>query len=138
MIVLDTNVLSAIMRERPDRKLSGWLNDLPARSIWITTITVYEVQHGIEVLPASARRRALEEAFALALSVDLEGRVLALDETGAREAAILSAKRQKAGRRGELRDTLIAGIAISRGAAVATRNTRHFEDLPVEVVDPWA
>jgi hypothetical protein len=71
------------------------------------------------------------------LSVGLSWRILPLDESGAEEAAILSVQRQKAGRAGELRDTLIAGIAISRGATIATRNTRHFQGLPVNVVDPW-
>ncbi|HEX8666678.1 MAG TPA: type II toxin-antitoxin system VapC family toxin [Beijerinckiaceae bacterium] len=137
MIVLDTNILSGMMSGRSDRKLWAWLDRIPGRSAWITTITVYEVRRGIELLPAGQRRKALEEAFRFALSEDLEGHVLPLDEAGARESAILSVQRQKAGRPGELRDTLIAGIAISRGATIATRNLRHFQDLPVDVVDPW-
>ena len=138
MIVLDTNVLSTMMSGRPDRKLRAWLDGAPGRSVWITAITVYEVRRGIEMLPAGPRRSALEEAFRLALSEDLEGNVLSLDEAGARESAILSVQRQRAGRPGDLRDTLIAGIAISRGATIATRNLRHFQDLPVDVVDPWS
>lgn len=138
MIVLDTNVFSAMMRGGADRRLSAWLDEMPLRSIWITAVTVYEVQRGVELLPDGRRRSALERAFASALSDDLEGRILVLDEAGAREAARLSVRRQNAGRPGELRDTLIAGIAIARGATIATRNLRHFQDLPVEVVDPWA
>ena len=138
MIVLDTNVLSAMMSGRPDLKLSAWLDGISGRSAWITAITVYEIRRGIALLPAGARRSALEGAFGLALSKDLEGHILPLDESGAREAALLSVQRQKTGRAGDLRDTLIAGIAISRGATIATRNRRHFQDLPVDVVDPWA
>jgi toxin FitB len=130
-------LLSAMMRRQPESKLSAWLNEVPARSVWVTAVTVYEVQRGIELLPTGDRRSALEEAFALALSSDLDGQILPLDEAGAREAAILSVRRQKAGRPGDLRDTLIAGIAISRRATIATRNTRHFQDLPVDVIDPW-
>jgi hypothetical protein len=95
------------------------------------------VRRGIELLAPGAKRRRLDQAFDRALSKGLSRRILPLDASGAAGAAILSVQRQKVGRSGDLRDTLIAGIAISRSAAVATRNTRHFQDLPVDVVDPW-
>lgn len=95
-------------------------------------------RHGIELLAPGARRRRLELAFERALSVAFSGRILPLDRPAAEQAAILSVERQRIGRPGELRDTLIAGIAIARGATIATRNLRHFQDLPVEAVDPWA
>jgi predicted nucleic acid-binding protein len=136
MIILDTNVLSETMRSLPNPKVSAWLDQFAEQSIWITAVTVFEVRYGIEILPPGRKRRELEEAFKLALSADLEGRVIPLDEAAAREVAILTVRRRQR-LSDDLRDTLIAGIAISRGAAIATRNLRHFRDLPVDVVDPW-
>jgi predicted nucleic acid-binding protein len=89
------------------------------------------------MLPKGRRRQALEAAFARLLTEDLEDRVLAFDTDAAVEAALLAAERQKVGRTVDFRDTQIAGIALSRRATVATRNTRHFQDLRVPVVDPW-
>lgn len=137
MIILDTNVLSETMRGRPDPKVAAWLDQVAERSVWITAVTVVEVRFGIERLPAGRRRRELEEAFGLALSADLGSRVVPLDEAAAREVAILIVRRGLS-LEGDLRDTIIAGVAISRGATIATRNLRHFRDLPLEVVDPWA
>ena len=137
MIVLDTDVFSASMHDEPEPRLAAWLDRQSWKSLHITAVTVYEVRRGIELLAPSARRRHLDQAFAHALSVGLSWRILPLDESGAEQAAILSVQRQRAGHPGDLRDTLIAGIAISRGATIATRNLRHFRDLPVDVVDPW-
>lgn len=137
MIILDTNVLSAVMSATPDPKVVAWLDRQPAESIWITTITVFEARLGLALLPASKRRRALELSFALLLHDDLENRVLDFDSDAAVAAATLAAKRQKAGRPVDVRDTEIAGIAIARRATLATRNVRHFEDLDVPLVNPW-
>src|SRR3954470_17961615 len=136
MIVLDTDVFSSSMEDEPDPRLSAWLDKLPGKSIHITAVTVYEVRRGIELLAPGARRRRLDQAFGRALEVALSWRILPLDASAAEQAAMLSVRRQRAGRPGDLRDTLIAAIAISRGATIATRNLRHFQDLPVEVVDP--
>ena len=138
MIILDTNVLSAVMSAMPDPKVVAWLDRQPAESIWITTITVFEARLGLALLPTSKRRRALELSFALLLHDDLENRVLDFDSEAAVAAAMLAAKRQKAGRPVDVRDTEIAGIAIARRATLATRNVRHFEDIDIPVVNPWA
>ena len=138
MIILDTNVLSAVMSATPDPKVVAWLDRQPAESIWITTITVFEARPGLALLPTSKRRRALELSFALLLHDDLENRVLDFDSEAAVAAAMLAAKRQKAGRPVDVRDTEIAGIAIARRATLATRNVRHFEDIDIPVVNPWA
>lgn len=137
MIVLDTNVLSALMQAAPDPVAIEWLDRQPADSIWITSITVFEARFGFALLPNGRRRRGLEQAFDRVLAEDLSNRVLGLDEMAAMAAAQLAADRQQAGRAVDLRDTLIAGIAQSRRATIATRNTRHFEGLDVPVVDPW-
>ena len=137
MIILDTNILSALMRTRPEAAVVSWLDRLPAESVWITSITLFETRFGVALLPAGKRRRNLEAAFAQLLKEDLENRVLDFDSAAAAEAASLAATRQKAGRAVDMRDTQIAGIALARRATLATRHVRHFADLNVQVIDPW-
>jgi len=137
VIVLDTNVLSALMREVPDVPVIDWLNQQPAESIWITSITVFAARFGIALLPSGRRRRDLESSFERLLVDDLEGRVLDFDQPAADAAASLAATRQLGGRVIDLRDTQIAGIVQARRAKIATRNTKHFSDLNVEVINPW-
>jgi predicted nucleic acid-binding protein len=138
MIILDTNVLSALMRRDPEVSVVEWLNRQPTESVWITSITLFEARFGLALLPRGRRRQMLEAAFAQVLKEDLENRVLDFDSAAATEAAALAAERRKAGRPVDLRDTQIAGIALVRRATLATRNVRHFRDLKVPIVDPWA
>lgn len=126
------------MQTRPDPVVIAWLDAQPSESIWTTAITVFEIRFGLELLPAVRRRKALEAAFDAMLRDDLNGRVAAFDAAAAEEAAKLAARRQRAGRPVDLRDTQIAGIALARRAALATRNVRHFDGLTVAVVSPWA
>jgi predicted nucleic acid-binding protein len=140
VIILDTNVLSALMRKDPDDSVVGWLDRQAPESIWITTITLFESRLGLALLPAGRRRRLLETAFDKLLAEDLENRVLDFDSAAANEAAAIAAERQAAGRPVDMRDTQIAGIAVARRATIATiatRNVRHFEGLRARVVDPW-
>ena len=137
MIILDTNVLSALMWTAPDPPVVNWLDRQPAESVWITSITVFEARLGLALLPQGRRRRALEAAFARLLEDDLENRVLDFDAAAAASAALLAADRHRAGRPTDMRDTQLAGIALARHATLATRNVRHFADLKVPVVDPW-
>lgn len=138
MIVLDTNVISALMRVEPEPAVVAWLDSLPPESIWTTSITVFEVRLGLEILAAGRRRRQLEEAFAKALEVDFEGRVLPFDQGAAQAAGRIAAERRGAGRTVEIRDVQIAGIVNLRKATLATRNTRHFEGCGLVLVDPWS
>ena len=138
MILLDTNVVSALMRRDPDPLVVAWLDGLPAESVWTTSITVFEVRFGLERLPAGRRRRLLEEAFTKALEEDFESRVLPFDQTAAQAAGRIAAERQRAGRTVEIRDVQIAGIAAARKATIATGNLRHFEGLGVPLVNPWS
>jgi predicted nucleic acid-binding protein len=137
MIVLDTNVVSELMKSGVEAVVIEWLNQQPRLSIWISTITVFEIRLGIGLLPAS-RRVQLELGFMRMLSEKIENRTLPFDTAAAEQAAALSGARQQSGRLGELRDTMIAGIVISPRATLATRNIRHFADLPTPVVNPWA
>jgi len=138
VIVLDTNVVSALMRRDADPIVVAWLDALPPESIWTTSITVFEVRFGIEILASGRRRRLLEEAFAAALAEDFEGRVLAFDDAAAQAAGRIAAERRRAGRAVEIRDVQIAGIASARKASIATRNLRHFEGLGLKLIDPWS
>jgi toxin FitB len=137
VIILDTNVLSALMRTRPETAVVEWLDRQPADSVWVTSITVFEARFGLALLPKGKRRSSLEQTFDRMLAEDLSSRVLTLDEVAATTAAQLAAERQRAGRVVDLRDTLIAGMAQARRATIATRNTRHFDGLDVPVVNPW-
>jgi predicted nucleic acid-binding protein len=138
VILLDTNVISALMRRDPDPIVVAWLDRLPPESVWTTSITVFEVRLGLELLADGQRRRVLEEAFAKALEEDFESRVLPFDQTAAQAAGRIAAERRRAGRTVEIRDVQIAGIAAARKATLATRNRRHFEGLGLVLVDPWS
>jgi predicted nucleic acid-binding protein len=137
VIILDTNVLSALMRKAPEGVVVDWLDRQPADSVWLSSITVFEARFGLALLQRGRRRSALERAFETVLTEDLANRVLDVDALAAAAAAQLAADRQKAGRTVDLRDTLIAGIAVARRASIATRNTKHFEGLDVPVINPW-
>lgn len=137
MIILDTNVLSALMRDRPDPAVVTWLDEQPAESVWTTAISVLEVRMGLELLRASRRRTQLEAAFSQLLQEDLDGRVLAFDSPAADTAGVALAAAQRKGRSTEIRDGQIAGIVLARRATLATGNARHFEPLGITIVDPW-
>ena len=98
MIILDTNVLSALMRKAPEAAVVAWLDRQPAESVWITSITLFEARLGLALLPSGRRRQTLEAAFGRLLIEDLENRVLDFDSASAIEAASLAAARQKNGR----------------------------------------
>jgi toxin FitB len=135
VIILDTNVLGALMRSVPDATVVRWLDRQPAESVWITSITLFEARFGLALLPSGRRRQRLESEFDRLLREDLENRVLDFDAGAA--TGIAPAARQKTGRPVDMRDTQIAGIELARHATPATRNIRHFADLEISIVDPW-
>lgn len=137
MIILDTNVLSELMRQAADKKVVAWLDKQPRTSIWTTSVTILEIQFGLQILPAGKRRSGLIEAFETVILEELGQRVAPFDTTAAQHASELMASRHMKGRTVELRDTMIAGIVLACHATLATRNTAHFEDLSVPVINPW-
>ena len=137
MILLDTNVLSALMQREPDAAVIRWLDAQPRVSVWTTAISVFEIQSGMRSMPAGKRRTALMSAFDRLLQQVLEQRIAAFDAAATEHAAMLFAARQKKGQPIELRDTMIAGIAHATRATLATRNVRRFADLQTTVVNPW-
>lgn len=136
MIILDTNVLSALMLNVPDRRVLEWLDRQAAELIWTTAVTVFEIQVGLEGLDLGKRKSGLMQEFERLLGY-INYRVAPFDEEAARRAADLDAARRKKGRIIDLRDTMIAGIVMARHATLATRNVAHFSDLSATIVNPW-
>jgi predicted nucleic acid-binding protein len=137
MIILDTNVLSALMRATPDKNVVAWLDKQSRISVWTTSVTILELRFGLQILPAGKRRSHLIQALEAVLAKGIGERVAHFDTVAAQHAADLMASRYNRGRPTELRDTMIAGIVLAQHATLATRNTPHFEDLSVPVINPW-
>ena len=137
MILIDTNVLSAMMRVADEPAVERWFDAQPPDSVWTTTITIFEIRFGLSLLAPSRRRDRLYDAFHRAIDDILGGRVLPFDRPAAETAATIAAKQRQIGRPVEIRDVQIAGIATARKATLATRNTPHFESLGIILVDPW-
>jgi predicted nucleic acid-binding protein len=138
MIILDTDVLSALMRQTPEKQVVAWLNEQPRTSVWITSVTVLEIQFGLQILPVGRRRSILTKAFEIVLTDKISARIAPFDAAAAQYSAGLMASRHKKGRPVELSDTMIAGIVLACHASLATRNVPHFEELSIPVVNPWA
>lgn len=137
MIILDTNVLSAMMRADLEPVVEAWFDAQPVESVWTTAITVFEIRFGLSLLVQGRRRRRLERAFSSAIDDVLGGRVLNVDQMAAAAAATIAVDQRRAGQTVEIRDVLIAGIAAARKATLATRNVRHFQNANIALVDPW-
>ena len=138
MIILDTNVLSALMHQQPDPQVVAWLDDQSAESIWLSSIALFEVRYGLALLPAGRRKDLLAKRFEEMVQDDLQNRVMFFDTHAAAHAAQLAADRKTRGSPVDMRDTFIAGIALACRATLATRNMRIFDDLLVPVANPWA
>ena len=137
MIILDTNALSELMKIDPDPAVRAWFNRQERLNLFITSITEAEIWLGIELLPDGRRRRLLEQAAITMIARDFSGRTLGFDSRAAENYGKLGAKLRKAGRNIGMADIQIAAIANVHGFALATRNTRHFADCGIELIDPF-
>jgi predicted nucleic acid-binding protein len=137
VIIVDTNVLSALMEDAPDERVTRWLDGEPRSAIWTTAVTIFEIEFGLRIMRLGRRQSSLRGDYERCLQI-FQRRIADFDAAAAEATATLVAQRRNRGNMRDFRDSMIAGIAIARGASVATRNTRHFADLPVPVVDPWA
>ena len=137
MIVLDTNVISALMLPHFNRPVIAWLNPQSNNQIWTTSISVLEARFGILVLPDGKRKDRLAAAFSALLNDVLGARVLPFDTAAADAAAIVSSARMAVGINKKTLDTQIAGIVRSRNATLATRNIKDFDDLDIPLINPW-
>jgi predicted nucleic acid-binding protein len=121
----------------PDRQVSAWLDQQPATSIWTTSVTIFEIEVGLQSMATGKKKAVLTLEFQRLLD-EIEHRIAAFDEEAARIAANLTTLRQQHGRVIDLRDTMIAGIVLARHAGLATRNVSHFSDISAPVMNPWA
>ncbi|MGD9541300.1 type II toxin-antitoxin system VapC family toxin [Methylocystis sp.] len=137
MIILDTNVLSELMRSEPSPRVRAWVDRQRSENLWTTSITAMELYQGVARLGDSERKARLSATIHTMLSEDFALRIANFDLEAALATAVVAAERLKIGRPIEIRDTQIAGIAISRKASIATRNVRHFSGLPIELINPW-
>lgn len=138
MIILDTNVLSEVMKPAPPARVLKWFAREPASGLFTTTITQAEILYGIELLPKGRRRTALESAVEAMFEEDFAERILPFDSNAARVFPKIAAARRASGRPLTQFDAQIASIARVHGAAVATRNTTDFDNCGVPVLNPWS
>ena len=137
MILLDTNVISALMRDTPDAVVIPWLDRQPRTSIWTTSVNVFETRYGLQIMPVGKRQSAMRSLFERLLTDTIQGRIALFDSAAAECAADLAADCKKRGRPRDPRDTMIAGIVLASHAKLATRNVKHFEEIASSVVNPW-
>jgi predicted nucleic acid-binding protein len=137
VIVLDTNVLSELIRPQPEPKVAAWLSEQARSRLFTTAISRGEMLFGVLVLPAGERRRHLQQEVQAIFDADMVGRVLPYDGDAADAHAAFAVARRAQGRPVAMPDAMIAGIAISRGATLATRNVRDFDDCGITLIDPW-
>ena len=137
MIVLDTNVLSELMRQKPAERVVQWMEPQANSSLFTTTVTQAELLYGVSVLPAGRRKEALAAAVDEMFEHDFKGRVLPFDGSAAVTFAAICADRNRLGRPISQFDAQIAAIVRSRGAALATRNISDFDACGIRVIDPW-
>ena len=137
MIVLDTNVLSEVLRTTPDTHVMAWLKGQSRASLFTTSVTRGEILYGIRLLPEGRRRHDLWNAALGIFNEDLAEQVLTFDNEAADAYAEIAAHRRALGRPISQFDTMIAAMARSRGANLATRNARDFDECGIDVVNPW-
>ena len=137
MILLDTNVVSELMRPAPAQAVMSWLTTRPPTSLFLSTVTEAELRYGVMLLPEGRRRSELLTALETMLTVDFAGRILPFDSPAASAFAAISTGRRQMGKPISQFDAQIAAIAQSRGAELATRNVADFEDCAVRIINPW-
>lgn len=136
MIILDTNLVSEPLKPKPDAAVLAWLDRQAPETLYLTTITLAELQAGIETLPVGKRRTALQETTTELVS-EFEGRVLSFDQDCAHAFGRVFAGTQAAGNPIHFGDCAIAAIAIKRGFALATRNVRDYKGAGIKLINPW-
>ena len=132
--LLDTNVVSELTRDRPERRVIAFLSEQP--ELWLPTLVVHELEFGLQLLPPGTRRNGLRAVMA-AFITEYEDRIVPLDRIGAEWAARFRARMHRSGRVLDLGDALIAGTAKAHNLSLATRNVRDFDGLDVDVTNPW-
>src|SRR5690554_243887 len=137
MIILDTNVISELLRPAPEPKVEHWLSAQDGLNVYLTSISEAELRYGLAIMEVGKRRAALVDAVDRILREDFAGRILPFDSDAAQSYATIAAARRAAGRPIAQADCQIASIARARGVTVATRNTPDFDGCQIDLINPW-
>lgn len=137
MILIDTNVISELMRPTPVPAVMSWFGAQDALALFLNAVTEAELRRGVASLPKGKRRDQLQAAMDAMITEDFAGRVLPFDSAAAMAFAAIFAERQRKGRPISFPDCQIAAIARAHGAAIATRNIKDFEGCGIDLIDPW-
>jgi len=137
MTILDTNVLSELMRSSPSPEVVAWVERNLSSELFISTITQAEILFGIALLPDGKRKNNLKMAAQMMFEKDFDRRILPFDQIAAQHYATIASSRKNSGKPIRLFDAQIAAIAKSRGAKVSTRNEMDFSNCGITVVNPW-
>lgn len=137
MILVDTNVVSEVMKVAPSATVVEWLNQQKSSSLYVSTITLGEIEYGLRLLPVGKRRLQLKESFERFVSLAFTQRILVYDEAAARHYGEVMGLRKEMGRPMSVPDGQIVAIARANGLKVATRNTSDFKDCGVDLIDPF-
>jgi toxin FitB len=137
MIVLDTNVVSELMRSEPAPQVASWVRSRDRRELFTSSITLAEIRYGIARLPAGRRKQVLLDAADDVFRA-FSDQILPVDAMAAEHYATTASARERSGRRISGFDVLIAAICRARGAALATRNLTDFDGIGIDLIDPWA
>ncbi len=137
MVLLDTNIVSEVIKDAVDARVALWLTGQPKDNLFLCSVTEAELRFGVAILPVGRRRDALANLIEGILTEDFAGRIVPFDSRAAIAYATVSAARRLAGRPISVADAQIAAVARAHGAAIATRNARDFEGCGVVVIDPW-
>lgn len=137
MIVVDTNVLSELMREKPEERVLAWIDRQAGGSLFTTAVTEAEIRYGLALLPSGRRRSLLMQAADAAFGELFQGRVLPFDREASSFYATIAATRRASGRPISQFDCQIAAICRAKGAKLATRNMSDFIGCGIDLVDPW-
>ncbi len=137
MIVLDTNVISELMRARPDPRVLAWVDEQPAVEVYLTAVTAAELRYGVARLATGRRKAELAERIQRTLEEEFSGRILPFDDDAATHYGDVVVDRERQGAVTSMADAEIAAICRSHSANLATRNTRDFTHTGIVVIDPW-
>jgi hypothetical protein len=137
MILLDTNIISELMRAAPSAAAQRWFGAIPRERIWTSAITVMELRYGLDLLPEGRRKTDLSDALERMLISAFRDRIAVFDDRAAEATARLMADSRRSGRPLAVEDGMIAGVALAREAVLATRNLKDFEGLGLTLVNPF-
>jgi hypothetical protein len=137
MIILDTNIVSEIMKAEPEPNVMKWYNSTGRELIWQNAISVYEIQFGLNLMPDGRKKEILQNSFNRMLREKFSQRIIEFDANAAIAAGEVNAEQKRNGRNCDIRDVQIAGIALARGACLATRNVKDFEFEGLKVINPY-